>query len=125
MKSNEIRELMAQIESTEIPLNLRPSDTDREVIRAQRQLTLAVLEVALQLDTLPNSQSSLSSSFPDHYSFNHTPRQELRITVGFIPTGPISNNVNTIIVRVMNVAKGRSERFSLQSVELLSPEPAG
>ncbi len=49
MKSVEIREQMAQIESTEIPLNLRPSDTDREVIKAQRQLTLAVLEVALQL----------------------------------------------------------------------------
>lgn len=52
MKSHEIRELMAQVESTEIPLNLRPSDTDRESIRAQRQLTLAVLEVALQLATL-------------------------------------------------------------------------
>jgi DNA-binding transcriptional MerR regulator len=52
MNSKEIRELMAQVESTEVPINLRPSDTDREAIRAQRQLTLAVLEVALQLATL-------------------------------------------------------------------------
>ena len=52
MNSKEIREQMAQIESAEAPLNLRPTEMDREQIRAQRQLTLAVLEVALQLATL-------------------------------------------------------------------------
>ena len=49
MKSEEIRYLMTQIESAEIPLNLRPTEVDRELVRAQNQLTLAVLEVALQL----------------------------------------------------------------------------
>ena len=63
MKSVEISELMAQVESTEIPLNLRPSDTDREVIRAQRQLTLAVLEVALQLASLRENELTNTSIF--------------------------------------------------------------
>ncbi len=58
MKSEEIRELMARVESTETPINLRPSDTDREAIRAQRQLTLAVLEVAFQLATLQEERLS-------------------------------------------------------------------
>ena len=49
MKSEEIKELMAQVESTEIPRNLSPSEADRANIRSQKQLTLAVLEVALQL----------------------------------------------------------------------------
>jgi len=63
MKSGEIRELMAQVESTEIPINLRPSDTDRESIRAQRQLTLAVLEVALQLAGLRENEFADTSIF--------------------------------------------------------------
>jgi len=52
MKSEEIREQMAQIESAEVPLNLRPTEMDHEQIRAQKQLTLAVLEVALQLSII-------------------------------------------------------------------------
>ena len=49
MKSGEIREQMVQIESAETPRNLSPSEADRANIRAQKQLTLAVLEVAFQL----------------------------------------------------------------------------
>jgi len=49
MKSHEIRELMAQIESEEIPRNLSPSESDRAQIRSRKHLALAVLEVALQL----------------------------------------------------------------------------
>lgn len=52
MRPEEIREQMAQIESAEVPLNLRPTEMDRAQIRAQKQLTLAVLEVAVQLATM-------------------------------------------------------------------------
>ncbi len=55
MKSEEIREQMVQIESAEVPLNLRPTEMDREQIRAQKQFTLAVLEVAFQLACLNES----------------------------------------------------------------------
>jgi hypothetical protein len=64
MNSKEIREQMAQVESAETPFNLSPSGVDRETIRAQRQLTLAVLEVALQLSvidqTLENVRLAIS-----------------------------------------------------------------
>lgn len=52
MKSVEIRELMAQVESEEVPRNLSPSESDRAQIRSRKQLTLAVLEVALQLASI-------------------------------------------------------------------------
>jgi len=49
MNSKEIRELMAQVESVDTPRNLSPSEVDRGSMRSRKQLTLAVLEVALQL----------------------------------------------------------------------------
>jgi hypothetical protein len=66
MNRTEIKEKIKELQEIAPGMNLSPSQVDRESIRSRKQLTLAVLEVALQLadiveDGFPGLENVLRS----------------------------------------------------------------